>query len=180
MFPWGGHWPESCCICLAEGLLTFLDVKEQFVHSSKHNCCWQHFHPQPCDRSVCKGASRYLLGFGRLGFRGQQHTVRWRWVSMQRGKRWTPNSLAWMYESSLRPCVEILFPVRCCLTPPEWWGLFLEDSSRRWQKQQKLWQVWRWDGAVAALWLVFFCPYVTVRIKEYCAFCSVPNTLKHL
>lgn len=64
----------------------FLDIKEQFVYSSKHNCCWQVFHPQHCDRSVvCKEAGRYLLGFGLLGFRGQQHTVRWHWVSMQRG-----------------------------------------------------------------------------------------------
>ena len=61
----------------------FLDVKEQFVCSSEHNCCWQLLHPQPCDRRSGAGT---FWGFGRLGFRELQRRGRRRWVSTRRGE----------------------------------------------------------------------------------------------
>ena len=125
----------------------FLDVKELFVYSSKHSCCWQLFHLQPCGRSaVCKGAGRYLLGPGRLGFRVQQRVVQRRWVSMQKGK-----CERQIHGHECMRAASDHVPRYCFLS-----GVVLHlwvMGSYPGRQQQLLWWVWSWDGAVAALCL---------------------------
>lgn len=144
MFPWGGHWPESCCICLAEGLLTFSGCKRAVCPLQQAQLLLTTFPSAALRQCRCfvKEWGRYLLGFGRLGFKGPAAACTVAALGFHaEGKRWTPNSLAWMYECSLQPCAEILFPVRCCLTP-------LSDGVSSWKtlswNWQKLWSVWSW------------------------------------
>lgn len=125
----------------------FLDVKELFVYSSKHNCCWQLFHPQPCERSaVCKGVGRYLLGPGRLGFRVQQGAVRRHWVSMQRGN--CERQIHW--HECMRAASDHV--QRYCFLPGVVLHLWVMGSYPG-RQQQPLWRVWSWDGAASALCL---------------------------
>ena len=50
----------------AQGPLTF--IKEQFVCSSEHNCCWQVFRPQPRGRSVAYGGAGGAFWVCVIGF----------------------------------------------------------------------------------------------------------------
>lgn len=133
----------------------FLDIKEQFVYSSMPNCCWQVFHPQHCGSSVvCKGAGQVPLGFWPIGFQGPAACSTAALGFHAEGKWWTANSLAWMYESSLRPCGKILFPVRCCFTPLSDGVFSCRTVADMAEAAETV--VWRWVGAVVwFLWVVF-------------------------
>lgn len=140
MFPWGGRWPQSCCIRLAEGLLAFSE----------------------CKRGVCLFVWTQLLltSFPPVArwVEGQVGTF-WDWsdwVSGARassvaalgfhaeGEQWTANSLAWMFESSPWLCAKILFPVRCFLTSLSdgvfSWKTVAEAQKLRSVKPTQLWQ----------------------------------------
>lgn len=84
MFPWGGHWPVSCCICMAESPLTF--IKEQLSVAASTIAA-----DRFSIRGVAAAASpvmerEALFGFCVIGFQGPCSTEQQRrWVSMQRG-----------------------------------------------------------------------------------------------
>lgn len=75
--------------------------KRAVVCSSEHNCCWQVFHPRRRGRSVARngagGAFWVLRDWISLSV---QHRVAAALGFNAEGKRWTPNSLALMHESS--------------------------------------------------------------------------------
>lgn len=104
------------CVSLARGPLTFLyTLKEQFVNGGEHNCGWQVFQG-PCVATaalfVRRWSGTFLRRFGRSGFR-----LRLVSGSHAEGKRPMANPLELMYENRPRTHGEILFLVRCCLTP---------------------------------------------------------------
>lgn len=115
----------------------FLDVKEQFVYSSKHNCCWQlSIHCPATGASFVKelaGTFRDLgdwvsgassIQYSSVGFPCRGERVNAKFTGMN--VREQPPTMCWDI-------------VPCQVSSLHLWvmGLFLEDSSRNWQKQQK-------------------------------------------
>lgn len=100
--------------------------------AGQHNRGWQVFHGR------CDGRSgTFSRGFGRSGFRARLVSG-----SHAEEKRPTANPLALMYESRLRARGEILFLVRCCLTP-------MSDRVFSWKTRV----VAEASGAEMVLWL---------------------------
>lgn len=104
--------------------------------AGQHNRGWQVFHGR------CDGRSgTFSRGFGRSGFRARLVSG-----SHAEEKRPTANPLALMYESRLRARGEILFLVRCCLTP-------MSDRVFSWKTRVVAAAVAEASGAEMVLWL---------------------------
>lgn len=149
MLPWGGHWPESRCICLAEGLLTFSGYKRTV-------CLWQRAQLLPTTFPLAAPATGapfvkeragtfWDLGDWVSGASSVQPSgIGFPWGGETVNAKFTGMNVREQPPSMCRYIV----PCQVSSYTSKWWSLFLEDSRR---------QVWSWDSAATALGLVSYC-----------------------
>lgn len=141
----------------------FVDVKEQFVRSSKNYCCWQLFHPHPGDSGVVLKRSGQVLPIWVIwviGFQGRP-ALQYAGIGFPCRREMTNGEFTGttIWEQPLTMCRDIV-PWQVSSYSSERRGLFLEDASRYWQK---LWPEWS-----LTRWLVYFKIKFIIKPWEHC------------